>query len=680
MALEVRVFVFRLGITITAAAFALSAQDVTPHFEVSGFGGGQFWKLKKDTYPLDWKLSPGFIYGGRAGYDFAPKWGVEGTVSNAYNNEKFDFSPGAGIGQADFGAKNLQFMGGPVYYLKPNTSRLRPFLTGGAGLQYFYPTDSAKATALGFQQFRVGAIKLDDNFTGAFFYGGGFKYWLTRKLNARFDARGIYSFNPHIRYFNQQVDQNPVILPSGGAGHGLQLTGGLGYAIGANGWDSGAAPKTSAMRVKIAGPDQGVYQGDPARFSASAEGPEADKVKYVWRLSDQNIGGGESISIDTSNLPPGAYPIVVLATAPQFGSAKANSTLTILPANSRELKLSLNTPDARVYRGDKAGFSVKAEGPDPSAVAYNWTVNGKQAGSGDSLGIDTRELPAGTYPIEVTGNAQGYKGGAASGVLTVLEPQPALLQLLVPSGDVKYGDKVTLGVNVQHRPGGGELGPVRYSASDGAIVGNQLDTSTVQFDTSTPGTQRKTVNLTASATDSKGLSSRASGAVTVVRTITADATRLPDVVFSLNGSRVNNCGKRVLLEELKAYLDRDPSGQVVLLAHVDGKEIKAVGRRRALNAAAVITAGSGICLGIDPKQVLVGVAGPDDKSEPMPYLCGTSTQEKGRKGRLVRMNDKHAAMRRVEVWFVPRGAKLPPAAAKAKPATAYKVSALGCPK
>jgi len=43
------------------------------------------------------------------------------------------------------------------------------------------------------------------------------------------------------------------------------------------------------------------------------------------------------------------------------------------------------------------------------------------------------------------------------------------------------------------------------------------------------------------------------------------AKRLPDIVFATGSARVNNCGKRVLLEELKASLDNDSTGRVVFV-------------------------------------------------------------------------------------------------------------------
>ena len=48
--------------------------------------------------------------------------------------------------------------------------------------------------------------------------------------------------------------------------------------------------------------------------------------------------------------------------------------------------------------------------------------------------------------------------------------------------------------------------------------------------------------------------------------------RFPDIVFPKGNARVNNCGKRVLLEELKSSLDADPNGHVVFVGHTSADE------------------------------------------------------------------------------------------------------------
>ena len=164
----------------------------------------------------------------------------------------------------------------------------------------------------------------------------------------------------------------------------------------------------------------------------------------------------------------------------------------------------------------------------------------------------------------------------------------------------------------------------------------------------------------------------------------AQATRLPDIIFPAGGSRVNNCGKRVLLEDLKALIDRDATGHVVFVGHFAGKEKAAsLDLKRALNAAAVISAGQGVCGSFAANHIHVGAVGSaDNGSDYQPRFCGTSATPKvgERSGQAVREADAQAKFRRVEVWWIPTGGSLPAAAQGSKDATTLSLSSLGCPK
>jgi hypothetical protein len=148
---------------------------------------------------------------------------------------------------------------------------------------------------------------------------------------------------------------------------------------------------------------------------------------------------------------------------------------------------------------------------------------------------------------------------------------------------------------------------------------------------------------------------------------------LPDVLFDANSARVNNCGKRILLEQLRAYFERDSAGKVVLVGHVSSDEtLTNLAEQRSLNAAAVITAGTGICLAIPQSQVLVSSPGIDQNGVGFePGFCSSSVRG-GSSG--------VAEMRHVEVWFVPSGGQLPSSLKTYQDASAVPVSSLGCPR
>jgi hypothetical protein len=195
--------------------------------------------------------------------------------------------------------------------------------------------------------------------------------------------------------------------------------------------------------------------------------------------------------------------------------------------------------------------------------------------------------------------------------------------------------------------------------------------------------QSKTVTITATATDAKNQTVSRTAPVTV--TLDPEARRLDDVVFQSMSSRVNNCGKRLLLEELTPMLRNDPGAKVILIGHRDEKEkgskaALALDTTRVLNAAAVLSAGKGICPQLDLSRILMKAAGTDQSATPRPALCGASTNVKERAGQAVKETDKNAEFRRVEVWIVPSGAATPAGAAGATAVPAADVTKLGCPK
>jgi outer membrane protein OmpA-like peptidoglycan-associated protein len=222
-----------------------------------------------------------------------------------------------------------------------------------------------------------------------------------------------------------------------------------------------------------------------------------------------------------------------------------------------------------------------------------------------------------------------------------------------------------------------------YTVSEGTISGNVFDSSTVPFDMSNRSRrQTRTVKVVVTGTDTCGQTARAEGEITV--TLDPEARRLDDLIFPTNNSRVNNCAKRVLLEQLTPLLQSEPGSRVILVGHRDeretGRTASTLDRARAMNAAAVISAGTGICPQLDTSRISIVTAGTDQSSTPRPALCGDSAQVRERRGQTIGTNDARAMFRRVEVWIVPEGASLPPALQNAQPVPADELKKLGCPR
>jgi outer membrane protein OmpA-like peptidoglycan-associated protein len=363
-------------------------------------------------------------------------------------------------------------------------------------------------------------------------------------------------------------------------------------------------------------------------------------------------------------------------------AAVPTPTPTPTPTPSvQPINVTVAADKSEVCPGETVRVTATTNLPSGSTPTYQWTVNGEQLSTADVLQFGTTGREAGRYTVGVTVNAAGFDPGTGNTVITVSAYGAPTGTVTANPSEVEAGGKSTLTSNFTNKCAGAISG-VTYTASEGTVTGDQFDSTGVRFDPSNTGDQRKPVTITATATDDHGTGT-ATTTVTVHKKANPNPTRLPDVVFARNNARVNNCGKHVLLEELKANLDRDPGGRVVFVGHTDRGEPKALGERRALNAAAIISAGSGICLNFAPGQILISNAGSEPGgADPQPYFCGTSATPKSteRSGQAVSANDKRAEYRRVEVWFVPSGGQLPPSAVDPKDATSLNVGKLGCPK
>jgi len=345
------------------------------------------------------------------------------------------------------------------------------------------------------------------------------------------------------------------------------------------------------------------------------------------------------------------------------------------PPAPKDFNITLSASPAEVCAGESVTITA-ASSITGSTLA--WTVGG-QAVSGTTTYQFT---PTATTTVSVTGRSTGYNDSTASTTVTV---RP----YIAPNGSVTANpSSLTVGQSSQISSNftgqcGGTIKPATCTASEGVINGNTFDSTNVAFDAANSDEQTKSVTITCTATDDKG-SGSATTTVTVRKPANVKATRLPDLIFAPNSSRVNNCGKRLLLEQLKTYLDKDPTGRVVFVGHnTDRERTKGLDQQRALNAAAVISGGKGICLNFAPTQILIDAEGTKQNGvDFQPFFCGTSTTPKQpeRGGSAVNANDKTAQYRRVEVYFVPTNAQLPASVTNYKDATTYNVNQLGCPK
>jgi outer membrane protein OmpA-like peptidoglycan-associated protein/opacity protein-like surface antigen len=344
----------------------------------------------------------------------------------------------------------------------------------------------------------------------------------------------------------------------------------------------------------------------------------------------------------------------------------------------QDISLGLRADPSAICPGQVSKLSPAASLPDGATI--QWTVNGQQISQAPSLEFGSTGRDAGTYSIGMKVSAPGYNDASSQTTVTIRGYVPPSGSVSASPAEIWVGDKATLSANFSPGQCGGTLGPVAYSSAEGSVSGNEFNSTGVQFDPATTSEQRKTITIMAKVTDQQG-SGSAQTAVIVKQKGVVASKRYPDIVFPKGSARVNNCGKRVLLEELKASLDSDPNGHVVFVGHTSESEKGPadLDLRRALNAAAVISAGAQICLGFPAANIAITAAGTADNGvDFQPYFCESSTGEI--KGNLVQEADNEAKNRRVEVWFVPSGGVLPASAQNSKSAVELNVAALGCPR
>jgi hypothetical protein len=236
---------------------------------------------------------------------------------------------------------------------------------------------------------------------------------------------------------------------------------------------------------------------------------------------------------------------------------------------------------------------------------------------------------------------------------------------------------------------------VSWTVTEGTVSGT--DTATYDSSSAQCGTAGGTRPVTATVTvvDSKGGSATATVPLTIKCPNVLVSVQQDDIIFPAGNSRVNNCGKRVLIDQVYPALT---SGQyanydVVLVGHEGNEKIPMVrkhGHRvpaaapgdlateRALHAAQILASASGICPkpGIDPSRIKIATLGAGQGPDLRKPACAASIME--RKGSKISSTDDQLKDQRVEIWFVPKGANLPASAANAQQAPATVTA--DCPK
>ena len=373
--------------------------------------------------------------------------------------------------------------------------------------------------------------------------------------------------------------------------------------------------------------------------------------------------------------PPPPAPKPVVAPPPPLGPLDAGR---------------LTGGEGTLCQGREIVLNSTATDSEGRPLTYHWIVDGTPvAATGGTVRITPTRAGTHTIELEVSApNNEGYPVRVAKGgpwTITVQEYRvPTATACSANPSSINVGDTSALSVSGTGSP----CSSIRYSwtVSEGTVspatsASSTFDSKSVTFDAGAKP-QTKTIRATATVTDDRGAT--ADCTTNVVVKYTPQAVRFGDLIFNKSGARVNNCAKRILLEEVvpkAADLDYD----VVLVGHYDadeagkGKVPSTLDKQRANNAAAVLSGGSGTCGSIDPSRIQVDYVGTDQTADKQPGLCGTSARvaTKERKGSVVSNADEN---RRVEVWLVPKGTTMPASVKNPQTIPAKDLKKLGCPK
>lgn len=171
------------------------AQEGNPR--VIPFGGGSSLKRERSfTVGGDAKRTS-FARGGkfrvRGKVDLTSHWAVEGASSYGRNNLRV-FDLGTTTRERAFGTRVHQVVDNPLYLFAGSKSNFRPFLTAGAGLIRYSPTDKARgAPAINFSD-KPATISRSSN--TQFSYGRGVETKVGRWFGLRLDLRDHVSGIP----------------------------------------------------------------------------------------------------------------------------------------------------------------------------------------------------------------------------------------------------------------------------------------------------------------------------------------------------------------------------------------------------------------------------------------------------------------------------------------------------
>jgi len=257
-----------------------------------------------------------------------------------------------------------------------------------------------------------------------------------------------------------------------------------------------------------------------------------------------------------------------------------------------------------VYAGAPVSVTARPSNFNPKhTLSYNWSGSGgKLSGKDSRASVDTTGMAPGSYTVGAT-ITDGHKGEAscrASFSIKERPKNPPQISCSASPRSVQTGTPATVTCtcsspdNVPDYPVSASIS--NWSASGGRISGSG---NTATLDTT--GASAGPITASATCTDSRGLSSRATASVNVeVPPPPPQASKLNEIGFARNSARVDNTAKAIL-DDVALRLQREADARAVIVGYADPKELKpsTLAAQRAANAKEYLTKEKGI----DPSRI-----------------------------------------------------------------------------
>lgn len=551
-------------------------QEIPHEFELSFSGGGSYFTGTDDIRRT--KLVRGGILGASFTANPWNKVGIEtGYTYYGVNNLRYRLVTGGDVG---LGSRDFAVYINPVFHFTDRLSSFRPYLSGGFGMNVYYPTRDAKAQVAAMDPVNRAAFNGIDTSTKATWNAGGGAKWRVNQsgsVGLRFDVRFLASDSAKFRIVPEDDDMLWGVQPT----------------VGINFW-FGRKPQ-------------------PQEFERTITVTRTLAAVTMNNITATQIsGGGEVCGGTPVNLSVGT---------------------TTVPANL--------------------------------AIRYQWAVNGTNSGTNANTFTFTPPDAGGEQRVTLTVSDTTTTNAAQPITLTqTIRVRPYVrptVRVTAAAAEIEAGASTTA-VAAAAGDCGGAL-TTTWTASEGRITPNAqnpaqaaFDSSTVTFPAGGVGDQVKQITLTATTRDTRNQS--ATGTVQVGVRRRAQATQLFDIVFTARGTVVNNCGQRILTDDV--YPQFRSGYTVVLVGHSDASDrnLANVDRDRAYNVGRLlVTGGRSPANRIPADSIRVDWVGADQSAPKRSRQCEASVREVS--SRTVAPNDAAAGNRRVEVWLIPTGAPMP---------------------